>query len=60
MPKLKLMTLSAGLLLALIGCTSRPTVQQCPQPEPMPAELEAEPQNLTPLLRELISISKEA
>lgn len=60
MLKLKLMTLSGALLLALSGCTSKQSVQQCPPLEPMPAELEAEPQNLTPLLRDLISPSKEA
>lgn len=60
MTKLKSMLWSGALLLALSGCTSKPIVQQCPQPEPMPAELQAEPQNLTPLLRELISPSREA
>jgi len=60
MHNLKLMLWSGAFLLALSGCTSKQIAQQCPQPEPMPAELEAEPQNLTPLLRELISPSKEA
>ena len=55
---MKLTILSAALLLAMSGCTSRQSVPLvCPEPEPMPAELEVEPPNLTPLLRELISPS---
>ena len=53
---MKLTILSAVLLLALSGCTSRQNVPLvCPEPEPIPAELVSEPPNLTPLLRELIS-----
>lgn len=53
---MKLTILSAVLLLALSGCTSRQSAPLvCPHPEPMPAELMPEPPNLTLLLRAIIS-----
>ena len=52
---MKLTILSAVLLLALSGCTSRQSVPLvCPPLESMPAELMPEPQNLAPLLRLII------
>lgn len=51
--------LSGLLLVALSGCVSKPVAQQCAPMEPFPAELEAEPQNLNPLLNELISVCEE-
>lgn len=54
---MKYLILSAALLLALSGCTSRQSVQQCQPLEPMPPELLEVPQNLIPLLRMIISPS---
>ena len=52
---MKLTILSAALLLALSGCTSRPSAPPLCYPlEPMPAELIPEPQNLAPILRLII------
>lgn len=51
--------LSGLLLIVLSGCVSRPIVQQCPQMEPLPAELQAEPQNLNLLLDKIITPFEE-
>lgn len=52
--RLRLCAASLMALGLLSGCTSAPTVQQCPPLRPLPAELQAEPQSLIPLLDKLV------
>ncbi len=54
-----LKTFVAALPMALAGCVSQPPAQSCEwtEPGPLPASLMQEPQNLQPLLDELIQPS---
>ncbi|GEM_PF-4192489 len=50
---------AAAWLMALAGCASPPPACEWTDPPPLPASLMLEPQNLQPLLDELIQPSSQ-